>query len=126
MLFFVLILSFIEYKNNKYFIILDKTLFFVFGFIGIIILLVWFGTEHKAVVSNWNIFWAMPLFFIASFTVKMKENKTYLRIFMLLMTFIMLSSLILDLTFYNIFDTAVIPIILALALRSFLIYVKRK
>ncbi len=121
-----ILLTFIEYKKERRFILLDKTLFFIFGFLGIVILFVWFGTEHKAVVNNWNVLWAMPLWLVAAFMIKRKNNKAYLRIFMLVMTFILALSLILDLTFYDVFDIAALPIILALGIRSAWFYVKRK
>ena len=121
-----LILSFVEYKKERWFMLLDKTLFFIFGFLGIVILFVWFGTEHKAVVNNWNVLWAMPLWLVAAFMIKRKNNKAFLRIFMLVMTFILALSLILDLTFYDVFDVAAIPVIIALGLRSGVFYLKRR
>ncbi len=121
-----LILRFVEYKKERWFMLLDKTLFFIFGFLGIVILFVWFGTEHKAVVNNWNVLWAMPLWFVAAFMIKRKNNKAFLRIFMLVMTFILALSLILDLTFYDIFDVAAIPVIVALGLRSGMFYLNRR
>jgi hypothetical protein len=121
-----LILSFVEYKKERWFMLLDKTLFFVFGFLGIVILFVWFGTEHKAVVNNWNVLWAMPLWFVAAFMIKRKNNKAFLRIFMLVMTFILALSLIIDLSFYDIFDVAAIPVIVALGLRSGMFYLNRR
>jgi hypothetical protein len=126
LLLFVIILSYIEFKKNKYYLLLDKTLFFIFGFLGLTILFVWFGTEHKAVVNNWNVLWAMPLYFIAAFILKRKENRTYVRIFMLIMTIILALSLIVDLTFYDIFDLAAIPVIITLGIRSYIIFLYRK
>jgi hypothetical protein len=121
-----LLITFLEYKKKKYLIILDKTLFFVFGLLGFIILLVWFGTEHKAVVNNWNVIWAMPLYLIAAFLIKKQNNRSWVRYFMITMALLLCLSLILDLTFYDVFDVAAIPVIIALAVRSAWFWLKRK
>jgi hypothetical protein len=122
----VLIFTYLELKKNRYYLMLDKTLFFIFGLLGFTILLVWFGTEHKAVVNNWNVLWAMPLYLFAAFLVKRSGNKSYLRYFMLIMSVILALSLILDLAFYDVIDFAATPIIIALGLRSYLIFSKRR
>jgi len=120
----VLVLTYFENKKKTYFIILDKTLFFVAGLTGIVILSLWLGTEHTTVVNNWNILWAMPLFFIAAFFLK-EKNKDYLKKFFLGMSVIILVSIIVKLASFWLFDYTIIPFALALMLRSFLIYKNR-
>jgi len=120
----VLILTYFELKNKKYFIILDKTLFFIAGLTGIVILTLWFGTEHTTVINNWNILWAMPLFFIAAFMLK-EKNKDYIKKFFLGMSVIILVSIIIKLASFWLFDYTIIPFAIILMLRSFLIYKKR-
>ena len=118
----LMILTVIELKSGKYFLNIDKTLFFISGFIGIMILLLWFGTEHKAVLNNWNIIWTIPLYLIAAFALRRKNNLPYIRLFLLIWSVLLLISLITDLALYNIFDNAFIPIIFILLIRSQLIY----
>ncbi len=120
----VIILTYFENKNKKYYIILDKTLFFIAGLTGIVILTLWFGTEHTTVVSNWNVLWAMPLFFIAAFLLK-EKNKDYLKKFFLGMSVIIFISIIVKLASFWLFDYTIIPFALILMLRSFLIFIKR-
>ena len=122
----VVLLTFIEYRSKKYFIILDKTLLFFTGFVGLAILIMWYGTEHKAVVNNWNIIWAMPLYFISAFMLKKQKNLPFLRIFMLVWSVILLISLVVNLTYYNLFDFALVPLILILLIRTPLIFLLRK
>lgn len=120
----VLIFTFFEIKNKKYFLILDKTLFFVSGLTGIVILTLWFGTEHTTVINNWNILWAMPLFFIVAFLLK-EKNKDYIKKFFLAMSVITLVSIIVKLAGFWLFDYTIIPFALVLALRSFLIFQRK-
>ncbi|MCF6366530.1 MAG: DUF4105 domain-containing protein [Bacteroidales bacterium] len=121
LLFVFLVLTFVEYKNKKYYLILDKTLFFIVGFFGFIILLLWFGTEHGAVINNQNIIWAMPLFFIAAFMLK-KNNKNYIKRFFIFMSALITVSLIINLAIYRLFDFALIPLLIIIIFRSVLIF----
>lgn len=42
----------------KYF---DLLFFLVLGLVGLLILFMWIGTDHKVTQNNWNILWAFPL-----------------------------------------------------------------
>jgi len=120
----ILVLTYFEIKNKQYFIILDKTILFVSGLIGIVLLALWFGTEHTAVVNNFNIIWAMPLFFFAAFILK-TDNKSYLKKFFLVMSLILSISLIMKIASFWVYDYTIIPLVLILIIRSYLVY-KRK
>lgn len=45
-------------KSNKVQIVFDRVWFTLTGFVGLVILLLWFGTEHRVTPYNWNILWA--------------------------------------------------------------------
>jgi hypothetical protein len=47
--------------------IADSLLLYLTGLLGILILFMWFGTEHLLCRSNFNILWALPTNFIAAF-----------------------------------------------------------
>jgi cytochrome bd-type quinol oxidase subunit 2 len=40
---------------------LDGVIFLVTGIVGILLLVLWFGTDHTATANNYNILWAFPL-----------------------------------------------------------------
>ncbi len=124
LLILVLLLTIYEIRYRKYYLLLDKTLFFIFGFIGLNILFLWFGTDHSSVINNQNIIWASPLYFIAAFLLK-SENKKYLRIFLFLYSIIIVFGLITDLFIIQLFDKAVLPLELILIVRSSLIYIRK-
>ncbi len=122
----ILILTFtiFETKRNKNYLILDKTLFFITGLIGLNILFLWFATDHSSVVNNQNIIWASPLLFAAAFLLH-KKNRLYIRLFYLFSAILIASGLITDLFFVKLFDKAVMPIELILIVRSSLIYFRK-
>lgn len=120
----ILSLTIIETRKNRNYLIFDKTLFFIVGFIGLNILFLWFVTDHSSVVNNQNIIWASPLFFIAAFLLH-KNNKKYIRIFFLLSSVLITIFFITDLFFLSLFDSASIPIELILIVRSAMIYLRK-
>jgi len=81
-------------------IIVQKTyhyssLFFIFitGIVGVLLLFMWFGTDHKSCSYNYNILWALPTNFIAAFIANKNVNyrKIYFR-FAFIITLMLLAS----------------------------------
>ena len=58
-------------KKENWIDYLTKTWYFIAGCGGVVILFLWFFTDHIATRVNWNILWLNPLFFILLF----KESK---------------------------------------------------
>jgi Domain of unknown function (DUF4105) len=64
-----LLASFISYRDwqrkklSKWF---DVTLFGLTGLLGLLLLLLWIATDHKAAASNFNLLWAFPLHLVAA------------------------------------------------------------
>jgi len=60
----------------------DGWLFFVTGLLGILLIFMWFGTDHAMTKYNYNLLWAWPTHFLASFFINSKKNwiKKYLLI----------------------------------------------
>lgn len=57
----VLLLSIIAQKYHISLRWFDNLLFGAVGLLGCILLFCWFGTDHKVLVNNYNLLWAMPL-----------------------------------------------------------------
>ncbi|MBC5994095.1 Lnb N-terminal periplasmic domain-containing protein [Pontibacter cellulosilyticus] len=53
-------------KNNRRSRTLDFILFFAAGLLGIVMLLLWFATDHQATAYNFNLLWAIPTHAIAA------------------------------------------------------------
>lgn len=96
---------------------LDVTLFALTGLAGLVILFLWFGTDHWATGYNYNLLWAFPLNIILILQVVKTKIKTwfkgYLK-FLMLMQFLMVLH-----WFTGVQDFAItlIPLIPALFLR---------
>jgi len=67
-------------KTNKFVQFYDKTFFIVMGIGGLILLFMWFGTDHIATKNNLNVLWMSPLYFLVT-----KGNKTLLKILLFLL-----------------------------------------
>ncbi len=124
LLILILSLSIFEIKYNKSYLILDKTLFFIIGLIGLNILFLWFGTDHSATALNQNILWASPFLFFAAFSLK-KKNNNLLKIYFLIQFIIIISGFFADLFVINLFDKAIIPLELILIIRTLLTAIRK-
>ncbi|WP_420573569.1 DUF4105 domain-containing protein [Kordia sp.] len=74
----VLVITFLDFKNNKRTRWLDAILMLVSGLGGIMLTLLWFATDHTATATNMNILWLLPIniFFVRKFLVQSKECKS--------------------------------------------------
>lgn len=61
----VLYLTRREIKIGRYNKWLDKTLFTITGFCGLVFCLLWFATDHGVTNQNFNILWGLPLVLVA-------------------------------------------------------------
>lgn len=102
--------------------IFDCILFYFTGLIGMLILFMWFGTDHADCRNNYNILWALPTNFIAAIYVWRRPlwiRKYY--------WFVAVINVLL-LTFWQLlpqqFNLALIPIVLLLSYRSFRLSLK--
>lgn len=61
--------------------ILHKSLFFFIGILGIILVLMWWGTDHSMTKNNFNLLWALPTHFLIP--VFLHSTKKWVRIYLL-------------------------------------------
>ncbi len=128
LLIFVIVITYIDIKNNTRNRRLDFILFFVTGIAGIIVFLLWFATDHTATASNFNILWVFPINLAISFILLRKKSLpkwVHLYIYSLL-GFIGI-TIILWLFKFQCFSPLIIPILLTLIVRYvFLITLGKK
>jgi len=55
--------------------IMSFLLLFITGLLGCLIIVMWFGTDHKACGENFNIFWALPSNLLMAFLLKKEKNR---------------------------------------------------
>lgn len=61
----------------------DKLWFFILGICGLVLLFMWFGTDHVACSNNFNLLWMNPLFLFPS--LRKKSNGIWILIFCVLL-----------------------------------------
>ena len=115
--FLIIFITYKDYKQNKQSRWLDITLFAITGAIGILLLLLWFATDHKGTHQNYNVLWAfaLNLFVIGQFF-KIGVSTWFIKYIKLLI--ILLSLLTLHwIIGVQVFAIGLIPILVALFIR---------
>ena len=56
----LVLISWRDHKRARRCVLTDRIIWFSTGFIGILLVLLWFGTDHLATKMNYNLLWAMP------------------------------------------------------------------
>ncbi|MCZ4407599.1 DUF4105 domain-containing protein [Cryomorphaceae bacterium 1068] len=103
---------FIHPKKLKWF---DIFFFILIGILGIVIALLWFATEHSATKWNLNLLWAAPSWIWgAILLVRNKPSSKFFKVHAIITFTIVVFWIVIPQSFHQ----AVIPIVLALAARS--------
>jgi hypothetical protein len=99
----------------------DAIVFGLVGFLGFVIAFQWFGSDHVVMAWNLNILWTHPLHLIAIFMLFSKKCASFTKIYFLL-NFFLLSFVLLAWPFLpQVLPIPVYPLVLALAIRTFVI-----
>lgn len=113
----ILYITYRDFKNKKRSKWLDISLFAITGVVGIIMLLLWFATDHTATAKNYNLLWAVPLNMLVIgqlFKTQVKNwFKRYIK-FLIIMLCLLAMHWIIGIQIYAI---GLIPLLLALLLR---------
>jgi hypothetical protein len=112
-------LGFFKGKWNRYQSVLDRIVFMLTGMLGLVMVFMWFGTDHANCSKNINLVWAIPVNMAIPFL--MGNSKplvyTYLKIYSLLLLLLMIVTMLnpgwLNLALY--------PLLLALSYRSWIL-----
>lgn len=107
-------------KNNsiqKLLFGLDGFIFFIVGFIGCLIVFMWFGTNHIVCRNNYNILWALPTHVAAAFLINSKKRwaKKYFLVTSIFNLLVLLAWFFLP----QQMNISFIPIVLILIVRGF-------
>lgn len=122
------IIAFLSFSKNKptqkVLASFDGFLFFITGLLGILILFMWFGTDHIMCRDNLNILWAWPTNVIAAFYIHSK--KSWAKKYFLLYAVFNILLIIFWKTIPQHFNAALIPIIAILIFRSLISLYRKK
>lgn len=114
---FILFITYKNKKNNKRSKWLDTIIFTVTGIVGLLLLLLWFATDHTATAQNYNLLWACPISLIVIFQIFKKRPKqwfiSYLKLLVIMLCLMTLHWFI----GVQVYAYALIPILIALCIR---------
>ncbi len=71
---FVIAITLLDYRHQGHNKILDFLLFFVSGLAGLLILVLWFATDHIVTGKNFNFLWLMPVNLFVAFKIITKKE----------------------------------------------------
>ena len=114
----IAVVSFITRNTwNLFFKIFDFFFFLTVGLIGILILFMWFGTDHAMCKNNFNLLWALPTHLPTAFMLFSKKQwvNSYFR-------FLFFYTIALLLAWFFLpqqFNTALLPVVGIILIRSF-------
>ena len=113
----ILILTFLDYKKKRQSKLLDALLFLITGIVGLIVLLLWFATDHSATAFNYNLLWAFaPNIFMVPVVYKKIPVRWLSRYIKFLILLIILMGIHV-LSGIQVFSLALLPFIFALVIR---------
>lgn len=122
------IIAFLSFSKNKptqkILASFDGFLFFITGLLGILVLFMWFGTEHIMCRNNLNILWAWPTNVVAAFYIHSK--KSWAKKYFLIYAVFNILLIIFWKAIPQHFNTAIIPIIAILIFRSLISSYRKK
>jgi hypothetical protein len=113
----ILFITFNDFKKNNRSTWLDVILFAFTGFVGLVLLLLWFATDHEATAYNYNLLWAFAinLLFIPSIIKTKLSNRgiKYIAFLVILLTLMIMHWV----TGVQSFSIGLIPFLIAITLR---------
>jgi hypothetical protein len=116
--FTITLLSFYKNKITKcILLIFDFLLFALLGILGILLLYMWFGTDHAMCKNNFNLLWALPIHLPLSFLIFTK--KKWVRNYFRILFFYSIALLLFWLALPQQFNFALLPVIGIILIRSY-------
>jgi hypothetical protein len=96
--------------------IMDFLLFFILGLVGILLLFMWFGTDHALCANNYNLAWALPTHAAASFFVHKKRG--WVQLYFKIVFWLLVLLLIVWGFLPQQMNAGFLPLVAAIAIRS--------
>lgn len=109
-----------DFRRKKISMWFDVILFGTAGALGLLLLVLWVGTDHAAAARNFNLLWALPLHLVA--VIAFVKQPTWLKNYFLATAVILVLLIITWQVLPQRINYALIPVIAALLLRSFTQY----
>jgi hypothetical protein len=119
-------ITFSDYKKEKRSKWLDFTILFTTGIAGILIVFLWFFTDHSTAPNNFNFLWAFAPNLIIAFLMLKKNQQKWMRFYFIFSLVLLINIPILWISEVQLFPLAVIPVLILLVIRYLFLSKKLK
>lgn len=119
----ILLLTYFDYKKQRRSRWLDFVLFLLNGLGGLLIVLLWFATDHTATANNFNFLWLFLPNLLIAFLLLSKEPKKWISTYITVLLALLLLMLLLWILKMQVFAIGIIPLLIAFAVRY--LYLKK-
>jgi hypothetical protein len=96
----------------------DVALFLVVGLAGVVVVVLWFFSEHVVTPRNWNLMWAWPTHLVVAIAIAVGVHGLWSRAYLILTSASVLVALLAWPILPQTFHPAVLPVLLLIAARS--------
>ncbi|MGV6828218.1 MAG: lipoprotein N-acyltransferase Lnb domain-containing protein [Flavobacteriales bacterium] len=126
--FFILWITYTDFKKKTRTRYLDTSIFLITGIIGVLLLLLWFATDHSSTKNNYNLLWAFAFNILFFISISKKSPKKWLTKYVFFLVLMLLLLSVHWLTGVQHFAPALLPFLIALFFRYVYVYwyLKRK
>lgn len=112
-----LLLSLWDFRRKKLSTWFDRILFGITGLVGVLLLLLWTATDHKAAANNFNLLWALPTHIFA--VIALIKKPAWLKRYFLVVFLLCALTLIFWFVLPQKLNYTLIPLVVALCIRGF-------
>ncbi|MBD8491045.1 DUF4105 domain-containing protein [Echinicola sp. CAU 1574] len=119
---FFIVITFIGFKKKRLFVGFDQALFTILSLLGIMVVLLWFFTEHSTTKYNWNLLWAFPLHGILAYGLNQKSPAEWVKKYLLFALILADAAVVFWILGWQSFHPSILPLILVVILRTNYLY----
>jgi hypothetical protein len=113
----IVFITYRDFKRSTRSRFLDTAIFIFTGLVGVLLLLLWFATDHTATANNYNLLWAFPISLLVVIAISKKQVSIKLKRYVLLLVLLLVLLTIHWITGVQVFAIALLPLLIALAIR---------
>ncbi|MFC4872277.1 DUF4105 domain-containing protein [Negadavirga shengliensis] len=114
--------TYLGFKRRKLYIGMDIGLFGAFGILGLVIVFLWFFTEHSQTKYNWNMLWAFPFHLVLAYHLAFHKSRNWIRHYLLAAMILADLALVIWILGFQSFYPAILPLLLVIILRTNFLY----
>jgi hypothetical protein len=112
-----LFITFSDFKKKKITKWLDFTLLFTTGILGVLIIFLWFFTDHSTAPNNFNFLWAFAPNLMIAFLMLKENQQKWMKYYFIVLSILLFIIPILWILEVQLFPVAVIPLLILLFIR---------